>query len=385
MVRNSVAARNSDWYSRVDFRSVGDVGVKGVVSNIDIGFEELFKHLTHVPLALSADIRYHRWELFANGEYIEVGDSAKLPCLLFTNVNAHIKAGGAGAFLGYRLINCDKAALSLFAGARYTYLDGVLSILVNGNARLHLNNLLALEKFRWEGPQALTPGKHTMVFDFKCHGPGMGKGGTGVLSMDGKEVASKRIPHTVPALFTFDESFDVEVDTPTGISNMTGPVWAKVAQEFSEWTTRKSPAGRSLIPFRPLHFRRSIRQTIVDTPTGVKDYTITAEVTIPKGGAEGMIATMGGRFGGYGLYLLKGKPVFTYNLLDLERYRWEGGVGARDWLGRALEPGKHTIVFDFKYDGPGPGKGGTGVMTVDGKEFARKEKAKAEAIARVNN
>ena len=103
-----------------------------------------------------------------------------------------------------------------------------------------------------------------------------------------------------------------------------------------------------------------------------KDYTITAEITVPKGGAEGMIATMGGRFGGYGLYLLKGKPVFTYNLLDLERYRWEGGVGARDWLGRALQPGKHTIVFDFKYDGPGPGKGGTGVMTVDGKEFAKK-------------
>ena len=103
-----------------------------------------------------------------------------------------------------------------------------------------------------------------------------------------------------------------------------------------------------------------------------KDYTITAEITVPKGGAEGMIATMGGRFGGYGLYLLKGKPVFTYNLLDLERYRWEGGVGARDWLGRALEPGKHTIAFDFKYDGPGPGKGGTGVMTVDGKEFAKK-------------
>jgi arylsulfatase A-like enzyme len=103
-----------------------------------------------------------------------------------------------------------------------------------------------------------------------------------------------------------------------------------------------------------------------------KDYTVTAEITVPKGGAEGMIATMGGRFGGYGLYLLKGKPVFTYNLLDLERYRWEGGVGARDWLGRALAPGKHTIVFDFKYDGPGPGKGGTGVMTVDAKEFARK-------------
>jgi arylsulfatase len=103
-----------------------------------------------------------------------------------------------------------------------------------------------------------------------------------------------------------------------------------------------------------------------------KDYTITAEVTIPQGGAEGMIVTMGGRFGGYGLYLLKGKPVFDYNLLNLKQYRWEGGVGAADWLGSSLKPGKHTIVFDFKYDGPGPGKGGTGVFTVDGKEFARK-------------
>jgi arylsulfatase len=106
-----------------------------------------------------------------------------------------------------------------------------------------------------------------------------------------------------------------------------------------------------------------------------KDYTITAEITVPAGGAEGMIVTLGGRFGGYGLFLQKGKPVFTYNLLDLERFRWEGGVGAvvgEDLLGRALKPGKHTLVFDFKYDGPGPGKGGTGVFTVDGKELARK-------------
>ena len=161
-----------------------------------------------------------------------------------------------------------------------------------------------------------------------------------------------------------------------------------------------------------------------------KDYTITADVTIPKGGAEGVIATMGGRFGGYGLFLShsfnwwlkgqlftslglvlfalglflvwrgknkswphwrvrvgqgmllfsalllvailatslfglgKGRPVFTYNLLDLERFRWEGFS--------SLSEGKHTIVFDFKYDGPGPGKGGTGVLTVDGKEVAKK-------------
>jgi arylsulfatase A-like enzyme len=95
-----------------------------------------------------------------------------------------------------------------------------------------------------------------------------------------------------------------------------------------------------------------------------KSYTITAEVTIPQSGAQGMLATLGGRFGGYGFYLLKSKPVFLYNFLDLERFRWEGP--------HAFAPGKHTIVFDFKYDGPGFGKGGTGVLKVDGKEVARK-------------
>jgi arylsulfatase len=157
-----------------------------------------------------------------------------------------------------------------------------------------------------------------------------------------------------------------------------------------------------------------------------KDYTITAEVTIPEGGAEGMIVTMGGRFSGYGLFLSRsfnwwfkerllrriglwlfvvglllawlskksrwsrlghallifaalwvvvvfavgmlgmgrGRPVFLYNLLDLKRVEWEGS---------ALSPGKHTIVFDFKYDGPGPGKGGTGVLSVDGKEVDKKQ------------
>ena len=89
-----------------------------------------------------------------------------------------------------------------------------------------------------------------------------------------------------------------------------------------------------------------------------RSYTITAEIEVPEGGGEGVINTLGGRFGGYGLYLLKGKPVFTYNLLALERFRWEGTD--------ALTPGKHTIVFDFTYDGPGFGKGGKGVLSVDG-------------------
>jgi hypothetical protein len=102
-------------------------------------------------------------------------------------------------------------------------------------------------------------------------------------------------------------------------------------------------------------------------------YNFKAEVEIPQGGAEGMLITQGGRFGGYGFYLLKGKPVFLWNLVDLKRVRWEAP--------EALSPGKHTVEFDFKYEGLGPGtlafnnlsgigRGGTGVLKVDGKAVA---------------
>ena len=102
-------------------------------------------------------------------------------------------------------------------------------------------------------------------------------------------------------------------------------------------------------------------------------YTITAEIEVPQGGADGTIVTEGGRFGGYGLYLLNGKSVFTWNLLDLKRVRWEGG--------EALSPGKHTLEYDFKYDGlgfttlafnnlSGIGRSGTGTFKVNGKEVS---------------
>jgi arylsulfatase A-like enzyme len=112
-----------------------------------------------------------------------------------------------------------------------------------------------------------------------------------------------------------------------------------------------------------------------DAPSIVDaSFNFKADVDIPQGGAEGMIVTQGGRFGGYGFYVLKSKPVFLYNFFDVQRTRWEGPD--------ALSPGKHTVEFDFKYDGlglgtlafnnvSGIGRGGTGVLKVDGKEVAR--------------
>ena len=106
-----------------------------------------------------------------------------------------------------------------------------------------------------------------------------------------------------------------------------------------------------------------------------RSYTMTAEVDVPQGGGDGMIATMGGRWGGWGFYMLKGKPVFHYNMLILAQYHWEGSD--------VLAPGKHTIGFDYTYDGPGIAKGGSGVLKVDGKVVATEKQANSISFLQV--
>ncbi|MGY8706042.1 arylsulfatase [Bradyrhizobium sp. 18BD] len=131
-------------------------------------------------------------------------------------------------------------------------------------------------------------------------------------------------------------------------------------------------AGRNVFTYSgtPMSMPNGNQPSLLNT-----SFTITAEVDVPQNGAEGVIIGEGGRFAGYALYLVKGKPVFTQNLLDLERVRWEGTD--------ALDPGKHTIVYDFNYDGlgigtlafnnvSGVGRGGIGTLKVDGKIVSTK-------------
>ncbi len=94
-----------------------------------------------------------------------------------------------------------------------------------------------------------------------------------------------------------------------------------------------------------------------------KSFTITTEVELPKGDESGVILTQGGLFGGYALMFDKGKPVFHYNLANIEHTN----IAAKE----ALAPGKHKIVVDFEYDGGGVGKGGTATVTAGGKEVAK--------------
>src|SRR5262249_38832656 len=100
-------------------------------------------------------------------------------------------------------------------------------------------------------------------------------------------------------------------------------------------------------------------------PTRNRDFSVTAEVEIPQGGGEGVLATLGGRFGGWGLSLLDGVPRFYYRQSNAPKYRYR--IAGKD----KLAPGKPTVSFDFKYDGGGVGKGATGILSADGKEVAK--------------
>jgi arylsulfatase len=95
-------------------------------------------------------------------------------------------------------------------------------------------------------------------------------------------------------------------------------------------------------------------------------YRVTAEIEVPQGGANGVLVTQGGRFGGYGFYLREGRPVWTWNILDIERVKWEGP--------QALPPGRHSIVFEWRPDASGPpvGRGGIGMLSVNDQRVAER-------------
>jgi arylsulfatase len=86
--------------------------------------------------------------------------------------------------------------------------------------------------------------------------------------------------------------------------------------------------------------------------------TITAEVEVPAN-ASGVFVCQGGDFGGWSLYMLDGRVSYAYNWVGLENYTITST--------QKVQPGKHTIKFEFAYDG-GRGGGGTGTLSIDGQK-----------------
>jgi arylsulfatase A-like enzyme len=179
----------------------------------------------------------------------------------------------------------------------------------------------------------------------------------------------------------FSQTDDIAAKYPNKVKELR-KVFVAQAKKYEVFPMDASVAARIVAP-RPnitagrtefVYTHRMVGLPQGDSPLLLNtSYSVTADIEVPQGGAEGMILTSGGRFAGYGFYLLKGKPVWLWNLVDLKRVKWEGP--------EALTPGKHTLEFDFTYEGKGPGtlafnnfsgvgRGGTGTLKVDGKAVA---------------
>jgi arylsulfatase len=178
------------------------------------------------------------------------------------------------------------------------------------------------------------------------------------------------------------QSDNLAAKYPDRVKEMDNLFWTE-AEKYQVLPLDASFATRAVAPRPSLAAGRTEftwSGEITGTPNGdapsilASSYKFTARVDIPEGGAEGMIVTQGGRFGGYGFYVLKSRPVFLYNFLDLKRTRWEAP--------NTLTAGKHTLEFEFSYDGlgfgtlafnniSGIGRGGTGVLKIDGQEVTR--------------
>ena len=112
----------------------GDFGVRGVVTEQDVKFTDILKRLDMIAVG-SLYARYQRWEIFADGQYMKISDTATLPGLLFDTARVSLKSAFAEIFVGYRLLNCKNGILSVFAGARYNYMSADLQIARDSDPR----------------------------------------------------------------------------------------------------------------------------------------------------------------------------------------------------------------------------------------------------------
>jgi len=189
----------------------------------------------------------------------------------------------------------------------------------------------------------------------------------------------------------FTQSDDIAAKNPAKVAEMR-KMFVEEAKKYQVLPLDASVASRMIAP-RPnitagrtefVYTRPMVGLPQGDSPALLNSsFAVTADIEVPADGAEGMILTSGGRFAGYGFYLLKGKPVFLWNLVDLQRIKWEGPD--------ALTPGRHTVEFDFKYDGIGAGtlafnnfsglgRAATGTLKVDGKDVATRSMEKTLPI-----
>ena len=172
----------------------------------------------------------------------------------------------------------------------------------------------------------------------------------------------------------FSQSNNLAAQNPEKLKELQA-LFDKEAEKYGVYPLDASFAERADVSLRPSLTRG--RSSFIYYPGTVRvpegtapdlknrSYRMTAEIVIPEGGAEGVLATHGGRFGGWGLLVIDGRPEFVSAYSNQPQHKYRIASGEK------LSPGKHTLKFDFQYDAPGMAKGGTGTLFVDGKQVAQ--------------
>jgi arylsulfatase len=170
----------------------------------------------------------------------------------------------------------------------------------------------------------------------------------------------------------FSEAVDLAAKNPQKLQELQLLFYAE-ASKYNVLPLDDSKIARMDVSLRPSLTRGRTEFTYYDGLTRIpegaapdiknKSFKVTAEVVLTKGREQGIIVTQGGLSAGWSLMFQGGRPVFHYNRANVNHT----AIAAKE----PLAPGKHTVVFDFTYDGGGFGKGGNGTLSVDGKQVAQ--------------
>ena len=89
-----------------------------------------------------------------------------------------------------------------------------------------------------------------------------------------------------------------------------------------------------------------------------RSHAVSALVSVPDGGAHGVVVSQGGGVGGWCMYAHENRLKYCYNFFGIDYYYVTADV--------PIPPGQHLVGFEFAYDGGGLGKGGTVTLYCDG-------------------
>lgn len=169
----------------------------------------------------------------------------------------------------------------------------------------------------------------------------------------------------------FSEANNLAQQNPTKLKQLQS-LFLSEARQYNVLPLDDRLLSRFDVSIRPSLVANRTHFTYYPTAVGIpkgsapdlknKSFSITADVEIPKDGAEGILVTQGGRFAGWSFFLEDGKPTYAYNFLNADRTIIQSS--------ETVPVGPSKLRFDFEYDGGTPSAGATGRLFINDKQVA---------------